>query len=163
MRRNRVRGIRLARFSWKQPWFQCVYVCVEGKLKAVAKTGEIGWLGMGAGLWLLPDRAGSLCQVALKKDEGLNRLTLIIRRQQFFFGLTVTTVDSAKTSTDRHLLLGESRRIVLKQFCHRLLEVPIVLFRILLDIQGLLGRASPDELLLGRVDEVNHQFPDFNR
>jgi hypothetical protein len=118
---------------------------------------------MGAGLWLLPDYAGSFRQLTLKKDEGLNRLTLIIRRQQIFFGLTVTTVDSAKTSTDKCLILGESRRIVLKQFCHRLLEVPVVLFRILLDIQGLLGRASPDELLLGRVDEVNDQFPDFNR
>jgi hypothetical protein len=139
--------------------FPCVSRASSKRLRKQAKlVGYVWVLGFGP----LPDCTGSFGQVTLKKDEGLNRRTLIFRRQQFFFGLAVTTVDSAKTSTDRCLLLGKSRRIVLKQLCHRLLEVPVVLFRIFLDIQGLLGRASPDELLLGRVDEVNDQFPDFN-
>jgi len=70
-----------ARYQADKAFFEGVLVRgVESKLKRVVKAGEIAWLPMGAGPWLLPDYAGSLCQVTPKKDEGLNRPTLIIRR-----------------------------------------------------------------------------------
>src|SRR5262245_41481825 len=61
------------------------------------------------------------------------------------------------------LLLVASGRIILEQLGRSLLEVPIILVGILLDIEGLLNVTAPDELLLRRIVEVDYQLADFDR
>src|SRR6185503_8610397 len=55
-------------------------------------------------------------------------------------------------------LLTDSRRIILKKLRHHLLQVPVILIRVFLEVDGLDGVAAPDQLLSSDVIQVHQQY-----
>src|SRR5664280_3656974 len=60
------------------------------------------------------------------------------------------------------LLLAGLRRIVLKELGHRLLQVPVVLIRVFLKVDGLSAISAPHQLLSCGVIQVYEQRSDSN-
>src|SRR5271165_1205862 len=60
------------------------------------------------------------------------------------------------------LLLAGLRRIVLKELSQRLLQVPVVLIRVFLEVDSLRAIAAPYQLLLCGVIQVYDQRSDRN-
>src|SRR4030095_1690515 len=59
------------------------------------------------------------------------------------------------------LLIGPGRGI-LEKLRHSLLQIPVVLVRVFLEVDGLDCISPPDHLLSSSVIQVHHQYPDGN-